>query len=55
MTSSSANELSFFKVGDLAKLMKALVAYWVGALPEVAGSNPGGSMKMIFIIMARFY
>ena len=43
-----ANEPSFFKVEDLAQLVKALVAYWLGALLKVAGSNPGGSMKIIF-------
>ena len=25
-----------------------MVAYWLGVLPQVAGSNPGRSKKMIF-------
>ena len=40
------NEPSLFKVGDLAQLVKASVAYWLGALPKFACSNPGGSMKI---------
>ena len=39
---------SIFKVGDLEQLVMALVAYWLGALPKVAGSNPGGSMTNYF-------
>ena len=48
MTLPCANEPPFFKVGELAQLVKALVAYWLGALPKVAGSNPGGSMYNYF-------
>ena len=33
---------------DLAQMGKTLVAYWLGALPKVAGSNPGGSMGNYF-------
>ena len=40
MTSPCANEPSVFKVGELAQLVKALVAQ-LGALLRVAGSNPG--------------
>ena len=32
---------------DLAQLVKTLVAYWLGALLKVAGSNPGGSMYYV--------
>ena len=46
MTSSCANDPPFDKVEDLAQLVKGLVAHWLGALTEVAGSNPGESMKI---------
>ena len=46
MASPCANEPSFLKVRDLAQLVKALVAYWLGTLSQVAGSYPGGSMKI---------
>ena len=36
--------LPLFKVGDLAQLVKTLVTYWLHALAEVCGSNPGGSI-----------
>ena len=29
-------------------MIKALVAYWLGALTKVVGSNPGGSMNKYF-------
>ena len=32
----------------VSQLVKALIAYRLGALPKVAGSNPGGSMKKYF-------
>ena len=37
MIGSFFMNLPFFKVGDLAQLIKALVAYWLDALPEVCG------------------
>ena len=39
------NRTFHFKVWGLTQLVKPLVPYRLGALPEVAGSNPGGSMK----------
>ena len=36
-----------FKVEDLAQLVTALVAYWLDALPKVAGSYPGGSINKL--------
>ena len=48
MTLPCANEPSFFKVGDLVQLVKALVSYGLGALPKVTGSNPSGFMKKYF-------
>ena len=59
-TPSCANESSFFKVGDVAQLIKVLVAYWLGALLQVADSNTGGFkenyvvMYMLLIFIALF-
>ena len=47
-TPYNANAPSFFKVGDLAQLVKTLAAYWLGTLLEIASSNPDGSMKKYF-------
>ena len=40
--------LILLKVGDLAQMVKVLVAYWLGTFLKVAGSNPSGSMKQYF-------
>ena len=49
ITSSCANDFSFYKVRHLAQLVMALVAYWLGALREIARSNPGGCITIIVI------
>ena len=48
IASPCANEPSFVKSGHLAQLVKVVVAYCLGALPEVAGSNPKVSMEIYF-------
>ena len=46
MAPSCAKETFFFKVDYLAQLIKKLVAYWLVALLDITGSNPGESMEI---------